>query len=99
MWYNQAGANGLDLAIENRDRLAEGMTAAQVAEAQQLAREWTQQQLNTAVLEPSPREQEAAVARVAYITAAAPPAADTAPATGRKILNYGPRHHGVKRRR
>jgi len=39
-WYNLAGANGDKFATESRDRLAERMTPAQIAEAQQLAREW-----------------------------------------------------------
>lgn len=44
-WYNLAAANnsnktGREKAASNRDITAEKMTAAQVAEAQKLAREW-----------------------------------------------------------
>ncbi len=41
MWLNLAAAQGDELARINRDRLAERMTPAQLAEAQRLAREWT----------------------------------------------------------
>jgi len=46
-WYNLAAARCLasetenrDKAVRNRDRIAVKMTAAQIAEAQRLAREW-----------------------------------------------------------
>jgi TPR repeat protein len=39
-WYNLAAANGHGKAAEYRDALAKQMTPAQIAEAQQLAREW-----------------------------------------------------------
>ncbi len=45
IWYNLAGAQSSgenrDLAVKNRDVVAERMTADQVAEAQRRAREWT----------------------------------------------------------
>ena len=40
MWYNLAAAQGNEEAKENRDILAESMTAADLAKAQRLAREW-----------------------------------------------------------
>jgi hypothetical protein len=40
MWYNLAGENGKKDAAKFRDALAKQMTPAQLAEAQQLAREW-----------------------------------------------------------
>jgi hypothetical protein len=40
MWYNLAAGNGYDDGKKWRDRLAENMTPAQIAEAQKLAREW-----------------------------------------------------------
>lgn len=40
MWYNLAAAHGEKSAFESRDVLARRMTAAQIAEAQKLAREW-----------------------------------------------------------
>jgi TPR repeat protein len=47
MWFNLAGARfsateneGRNLAIASRERAARKMTAAQIAEAQRLAREW-----------------------------------------------------------
>jgi TPR repeat protein len=40
MWFNLAAAQGLQGAEEDRDQVAQQMTAAQIAEAQQLAREW-----------------------------------------------------------
>ncbi len=40
MWYNLAGAQGLEQAAENRDIVAKRMTPAEIAEAQKLAREW-----------------------------------------------------------
>jgi hypothetical protein len=43
-WYNLAGANGEKFGTESRDQLAERMTPAQIAEAQQLAREWKPKQ-------------------------------------------------------
>ena len=39
-WYSLAAANGHEKAAEYRDALAKQMTSAQIAEAQQLAREW-----------------------------------------------------------
>ena len=39
-WYNLAASQGQDLAGSNRDIVAERMTAAQIAEAERLAREW-----------------------------------------------------------
>ena len=46
-WYNLAAARftasetaNREKAVRNRDRLAAKMTAAQIAEAQRLAREW-----------------------------------------------------------
>jgi len=41
MWWNLAAAQGDEDARTLRDRLAEKMTPAQLAEAQRLAREWT----------------------------------------------------------
>jgi hypothetical protein len=40
MWFNLASASGMTKARELRDFLAARMTPAQIAEAQQLAREW-----------------------------------------------------------
>jgi len=40
MWYNLSAAQGEQRAAEARDALAKQMTPAQIAEAQQLAREW-----------------------------------------------------------
>jgi len=40
MWLNLAAMRGLETARTLRDRLAEKMTPAQLAEAQRLAREW-----------------------------------------------------------
>jgi TPR repeat protein len=40
MWFNLAAAQGLQGAEEDRDQVAQQMTAAQIAEAQKLAREW-----------------------------------------------------------
>jgi uncharacterized protein len=40
MWYNLAAANHYDDGKKWRDRLADDMTSAQIAEAQKLAREW-----------------------------------------------------------
>ena len=40
MWFNLAAAQGNDNAVANRDIAAKKMTPAQIAEAQQLAREW-----------------------------------------------------------
>ncbi len=45
MWYNLAASRfppgeGRDLAVRNRDIVAEKMTPAQISEAQKLAREW-----------------------------------------------------------
>ena len=42
-WYNIAGANGEDLGRKNRDIVEKKMTPAQIAEAQQLAREWMEE--------------------------------------------------------
>ncbi len=41
MWYNLAAARGYDRARRARDKLAKEMTSAQIADAQQLALEWT----------------------------------------------------------
>ena len=45
MWLSLAAAQSSgenrDLAVKNRDRVAERMTAEQIAEAQRRAREWT----------------------------------------------------------
>ena len=38
MWYNIAGANGLDLARGRRDTIEDDMTATQIARATELAR-------------------------------------------------------------
>ena len=40
MWLNLAVAQGLEVARRNRDIVAEGMTPAQLADAERLAREW-----------------------------------------------------------
>jgi TPR repeat protein len=40
MWFNLAGAGGLEIASTNRDRIASKMTPAQIAEAQRLAASW-----------------------------------------------------------
>ncbi len=40
MWYNLAAARGHGLAKKNLDIVADKMTAAQIAEAQNLARDW-----------------------------------------------------------
>jgi len=40
MWYNLSAAKGDNYARMLRDRLAEKMTPAQIAEVQKLAREW-----------------------------------------------------------
>jgi TPR repeat protein len=40
MWFNLAAAQGVQGAERNRDGVARQMTAAQVAEAEKLAREW-----------------------------------------------------------
>ncbi len=40
MWFNLAASQGNETATENRDLLAERMTAADISEAQRLAREW-----------------------------------------------------------
>ena len=39
-WFNLAAAQGNENARTNRDRVAQKMTPAQIAEAQRLAREW-----------------------------------------------------------
>ncbi|MCH8039123.1 MAG: hypothetical protein IH977_02110 [Nitrospinae bacterium] len=41
MWFNLAGAQGDEDAINERNSLEKEMTPAQLAEAQRLAREWT----------------------------------------------------------
>lgn len=41
-WYNLGGANGLKASAHLRDVLEKKMTPNQIAEAQQLAREWSQ---------------------------------------------------------
>ena len=40
MWFNLAAASGFNEAARNRDMVARHMTPAQLADAQQLAREW-----------------------------------------------------------
>ena len=40
MWFNLAGAQGDAYSMKMRYELAEGLTPAQLAEAQRLAREW-----------------------------------------------------------
>jgi TPR repeat protein len=40
MWLNLSAAQGEQDAAESRDRVARGMTPAQIAQAQKLAREW-----------------------------------------------------------
>ena len=40
MWYSLAAGNGYEIATGYRNDLAKQMTPAQIAEAQQLAREW-----------------------------------------------------------
>ena len=40
MWFNLAAAQGHEQARENRDIIGDGMTPAQIAEAQRLARDW-----------------------------------------------------------
>jgi TPR repeat protein len=40
MWFNLAAAQGDKGAVLARDAIAQGMTPAQIAEAQKLAREW-----------------------------------------------------------
>ena len=42
MWYNLAASKGDENARKNRDIVAGKMTPAQIAEAQRLAREWTE---------------------------------------------------------
>ena len=42
MWMNLATARGSEKAFKSRDTLEKLMTPAQLAEAQRLAREWTQ---------------------------------------------------------
>ena len=42
MWLNLAGAGGYEDAAKIRDTVAAQMTPAQIAEAQRLAREWTE---------------------------------------------------------
>jgi hypothetical protein len=40
MWFDLASAGGEEEAGECRDNVAANMTAAEIAEAQRLAREW-----------------------------------------------------------
>ena len=40
MWFNLSAAQGQERAVKNRDIVAKRMTPAQIAEAQNLAREW-----------------------------------------------------------
>jgi TPR repeat protein len=40
MWFNLSAAQGEQDAAEHRDKVAQRMTPAQIAEAQKLAREW-----------------------------------------------------------
>ena len=46
MWYHRAGTLGIEGALEERDKIAEKMTPAQIAEAQRLAREWKPKKTN-----------------------------------------------------
>jgi TPR repeat protein len=39
-WFNLSAVQGVQDAVTNRDEVARRMTAAQIAEAQRLAREW-----------------------------------------------------------
>ena len=43
MWSNLAAARGNEMALENRDMVAEQMTPADISEAQRLAREWLEE--------------------------------------------------------
>jgi TPR repeat protein len=45
VWYNLAGANGHRKARRSRDALAKNMTPAQIAEAQDRAKEWLAENL------------------------------------------------------
>jgi TPR repeat protein len=40
MWFNLAASKGYKLGVKNRDEIAKRMTAAQIAEAQKLTRNW-----------------------------------------------------------
>jgi hypothetical protein len=40
MWFNLSAAQGLEIAAQIRNKIAEMTTPAQIAEAQRLAREW-----------------------------------------------------------
>jgi len=40
MWFNLAAAQDIKYAADSRDEIANGITPAQIAEAQRLAREW-----------------------------------------------------------
>jgi hypothetical protein len=40
IWYSLSAAQGLRYAATGRDQIAPHMTAAQIAEAERLAREW-----------------------------------------------------------
>ena len=40
MWFNLAAAQGLETAQQGQELVAKGMTPAQIAEAQRMAREW-----------------------------------------------------------
>ncbi len=42
-WWNLSASVGNDLARQNREKLAQSMTAAQIAEAQGLARAWLEE--------------------------------------------------------
>ena len=46
MWYHRAGTLGIEGALEERDKIAEKMTPAQIAEAQRRAREWKPKKTN-----------------------------------------------------
>jgi hypothetical protein len=41
MWFNLSAAQGDASGSKNRNRMANKMTSAQIAEAQRLARDWT----------------------------------------------------------
>jgi TPR repeat protein len=40
-WFNLAAAQGIQEAVKWRDTIVQHMTSAQIAEAQNLARDWT----------------------------------------------------------
>jgi hypothetical protein len=44
LWFNLSAAQGNEIAVKNRDIIAALMNAAQISEAQKLAREWKPKQ-------------------------------------------------------